>query len=351
MDDPRKELLSEVTTKPRLDDDPRELLARAGSSGFQLGSLGRSVEVWKAMLQDEDCTVYLGVAGAVVPAGLGPLLGQVVRQNMVDVVYSTGAQVYHDLYEAFRGHHYKLRHPVSDTRLARLNIDRIYDVVADDVEYQRFDELIAERIEGFPPSAGYTTAGFLKTLVESLQDHLRDGAGMVLAAVEKEVPVFIPTLHDSSASFAMVLLRHRDGRTPVNVDYTEDLYQQYRIFKEAKTTGAIFIGGGVPKNHIQQLHPLLQVVEGVYGHQEGTGHGYGAQFTADQPVWGGLSGCTMEESESWGKYNAESMRAVCYGDATINFTLAAMTVYQELKDFLGEREPRRLMRRLEAEAE
>jgi deoxyhypusine synthase len=109
-----------------------------------------------------------------------------------------------------------------------------------------------------------------------------------------------------------------------------------------KSSGAIFIGGGVPKNHIQQLHPLLQVIEGIYGHND-EGHGYGVQFTADQPVWGGLSGCTMEESESWGKYNTDSPRAVCYGDATINFYLAAATVFAEMEDSLKAREPRNLL--------
>ncbi|MHC4780308.1 MAG: deoxyhypusine synthase family protein [Planctomycetota bacterium] len=349
MDDIRKELLSQVTSKPSLEADPRDMLSKAGSAGFQLGALGRSIEVWKAMLQDPDCTVYLGVAGAIIPAGLGPLVGEIVNKGMVDVIYSTGAQVYHDLYESFRGEHYKLDHNIPDSKLCRMDIDRIYDVVADDVEYQKFDELIAERVKDFPPSRGYTTASFVKTLVESLSGEMKGVPGMVVSAVELGVPVFAPTFHDSSTSFALVLLRHREGATPVNIDYTEDLYSQYRIFKTVKNTGGIYIGGGVPKNHIQQLHPLLQVIEGVYGHQEGTGHGYGVQFTADQPVWGGLSGCTMEESESWGKYNSDSPRAVCYGDATINFTLAASTVYHELKDELPNREPKNLMKILEGD--
>jgi deoxyhypusine synthase len=331
MDDLRKELLSDITSKPDLTADPRDFLSKAERSGFQLGSLGKTIDVWKMMLRDPECNVYLGVAGAIVPAGLGPLLGQVVRHNMADVVYSTGAQVYHDLFEAFRGDHYKLRRQVPDAQLCRMDVDRIYDVVADDVEYQKFDERIAEKLTEFPPSSRYVTPLFLRKLVEILKPELRRDDGLTLSSMECGVPVFMPTFFDSSLAFALVHRRHNEGDTPVNIDYTEDLYQQYLLFKESKVKGAIFIGGGVPKNHIQQLHPLLQVIEGIYGHNE-EGHGYGIQFTVDQPVWGGLSGCTLEESESWGKYNPESPRAVCYGDATINFYLAAATVFREMED-------------------
>lgn len=347
MDESRNSFFHEVTTKPRLGTDPRAYLAKASRSGFQLGSLGRTIDVWKRMLLDPDCVVYLGVAGAVVPAGLGPLMGDLVRANMVDVVYSTGAQVYHDVFEGFRGDHYKLTKRANDTELGRMNIDRIYDVIADDLEYQKFDEFVAERIKKIPPSDRYTTPLLVKALVETLGPQRRHGDGLVISAVEKEVPVFVPTFFDSSVAFPLALLRHREGRSPVNVDFVEDLIQQVEIFKGAKVSGAVFLGGGVPKNHIQQLHPLRQVIEGVLGHQD-EGHGYGVQFTADNPVWGGLSGCTMEESESWGKYTPDSPRAVCYGDATINFTLAASTVHHELGDALAKREPRRLMRVVEA---
>ncbi|MHC5036775.1 MAG: deoxyhypusine synthase family protein [Planctomycetota bacterium] len=342
----RKKLLSRVTAKPQLDQDPRDFLLQARDAGFQLGSLGETVDVWKAMLQDPDCVIYLGVAGAVVPAGFGPLLGQIIRANMVDVIYSTGAQVYHDLFEAFRGDHFKLSQNISDSELGRMNIDRIYDVVADDTEYQNFDELIADRIHQFPPSERYTTPTFLEALVESLKGQLQSEEGMCLSALACGVPVFIPTFHDSSTCFALVLLRRREGKSPVNIDYTEDLYQQLRVFEKTKLTGAIFIGGGVPKNHIQQLHPLHQVVEGIYGFQD-AGHNYGIQFTADSPVWGGLSGCTMEESESWGKYNKTAPRAVCYGDATINFYLASCAVYAELREALKKRERRNLLSHLD----
>ncbi len=346
MDEKRKRLLSDVTAKPRLGEDPRDFLPKAARSGFQLGSLGETIGVWKAMLEDPDAVVYLGLAGAVVPAGFGPLLGECLRHNMVDVVVSTGAQVYHDLYEAVQGDHFKLKPGVTDHELNVMNVDRIYDVVADDIDYQDFDERIAERLDGFPPSRDYITPVFLETLVRSFENELRGRDSMVVSALDARVPIFMPTLFDASTSFALVLRRHRDGATPVNVDFTEDLYQQYRIFREARKTGGIYIGGGVPKNHIQQLHPLVQVVEGIYGHQEDSGHDYGIQFTADQPVWGGLSGCTMEESESWGKYHGSSMRAVCYGDATINFYLAACTVFKEMEGTLAKRKPRRLMERL-----
>lgn len=348
MGEDRQDILSRVTAKPDLEGDPRDFLPRAKHSGFQLGSLGQTVDVWLAMLRDPECVVYLGVAGAVVPAGFGPLLGQLVRRGLVDVIYSTGAQVYHDLYEAVHGDHYKLLGDVSDTQLGRMNIDRIYDVVADDIGYQKFDERLSRLLDGLPESV-YTTQGFIRAVASVLKEETRSRDGMVMSALETRTPIFIPTLHDSSLAFALVIRRHREGRTPVRIDYTEDLHEQYRLFKTAPRTGGIYIGGGVPKNHIQQLHPLRQVVEGYFGHEEGAGHDYGIQFTADQPVWGGLSGCTMEESESWGKYHRRAPRAVCYGDATINFYLSACTVFKAMRAEGIERKPRGLVDVIETE--
>jgi deoxyhypusine synthase len=74
----------------------------------------------------------------------------------------------------------------------------------------------------------------------------------------------------------------------------------------------VFIGGGVPKNFIQQTQVIGSIHEKDLG-----GHDYAIQYTTDSPHWGGLSGCTFNEAISWGKESVESRNVQVHVDATI----------------------------------
>ncbi len=103
----------------------------------------------------------------------------------------------------------------------------------------------------------------------------------------------------------------------------------------ASVTGAIYIGGGVPKNYIQQLGPVSDLL-----FQKGSGHRYAFQVTTDDPKWGGLSGCTFEEAKSWGKIEKRSSYAVVYMDATVALPLVVGAIIQYRKGYRKRRRRR-----------
>jgi len=77
-----------------------------------------------------------------------------------------------------------------------------------------------------------------------------------------------------------------------------------------------YVGGGTPKNYISQV----EVIQEVMGYPENP-HMYAAQITTDVPQWGGLSGCTFEESQSWGKFHKDAKMAQSLVDATIGLPI------------------------------
>jgi deoxyhypusine synthase len=164
--------------------------------------------------------------------------------------------------------------------------------------------------------------------LEVLGSTLKDEGSILKTASRYGVPVFIPALSDSSIGIGLTFL-HLRKRVPSEgllIDQIRDGFEIAQLKKMASVTGAIYIGGGVPKNYIQQLGPVSELL-----FQKESGHRYAFQVTTDDPKWGGLSGCTFEEAKSWGKIEKGSNYAVVYMDATVALPLLAGAILQEGK--------------------
>jgi len=102
----------------------------------------------------------------------------------------------------------------------------------------------------------------------------------------------------------------------VDIDQIADADEITTMVEDAKKTGVIYVGGGVPKNFIQQTQVIGSIHEKDLG-----GHDYAIQYTTDSPHWGGLSGCTFDEAISWGKESADTKQVQVHVDATIALPL------------------------------
>jgi deoxyhypusine synthase len=164
--------------------------------------------------------------------------------------------------------------------------------------------------------------------LEVLGNGLTDEGSILRIASQFGVPVFVPALSDSSIGIGLTFLhaRKKNSADRLIIDQIRDSYEIAQLKKRASVTGAIYIGGGVPKNYIQQLGPVSELL-----FQKESGHQYAFQVTTDDPKWGGLSGCTFEEAKSWGKIKKESSYAAVYMDATIALPLLVGAILQEGK--------------------
>lgn len=287
-----------------------QLTSEMLSTGYQGRKLAEVVEVWKNMLDEKKITIFLGLSGAMVPAGMRKILAYLIRERMIDVLVSTGANLFHDTHEALGGHHFVGSHTADDNELLKEGIDRIYDVFAVEDEFRKTDHAVKNFVETLDQDYPYSSREFLYLLGQEL---IRRGAhGTILAeAARSGVPVFCPALCDSSIGYSFLLARREKGIS-IMVDQMKDVDETVRIVERSAKTGVAYVGGGVPKNFIQQTE-LINLILGI----DKPGHEYAVQVTTDSPQWGGLSGCTFEEAVSWGKVAAKAKKAVCYCDATI----------------------------------
>lgn len=287
-----------------------EYLDACKDLSFQARSLGIAFDVWQKALQD-DTTIFFGLSGAMTPAGLRKVVVYLLENRLIDVLVTTGANVFHDIHETLGLAHFKC-HPATDDKLLRKHyLDRIYDVLGDEKEYGKHDRFIADvaaSLERRPYSTREWFHEFGKALCARKKDQ-----GIVTAAHESGVPIYAPALGDSSYGIAMAA---HDQSKDFLLHPIKDVRETAEIAAEAPRTGIIFIGGGTPKNFTQQT----EVTAEYMGHKM-EGHKYCIQITTDAPHWGGLSGCTFEESTSWGKIHFEAEKIAVYSDATIALPL------------------------------
>jgi deoxyhypusine synthase len=292
-----------------------DLIESFQGTAFQSRNLARCLDVMLDILRDKDRpTVFLALAGAMVPGGLRRTVRDMIELNMVDVLVSTGANLYHDMHEAMGFHHYLAQTNVPDVELQKRGIDRIFDVYGSDEEFTQSDLFIKKFTDSLEPRR-YSSREFLYLL----GSQLNDADSVLHTAAKKNVPVFCPAIADSSIGISLAWHsrdRYMSGGETVVIDNIQDNLEILRVKSEAKKTAAIHIGGGVPKNYIQQITPMADIL-GV----KVAPHSYGVQITTDDPKWGGLSGCTFKESQSWGKYTNDAHFATVYMDATIGLPL------------------------------
>ncbi|WOF16521.1 deoxyhypusine synthase [Methanoplanus sp. FWC-SCC4] len=286
------------------------LLEGMGRTGFQGRKLGESLDVWTQMIEDESCTIMLGLSGAMIPAGMQECIKELVKKRYVDVIVSTGANMFHDACEHLGIHHYRGYHHVDDAELYSKGIDRIYDVFAYEEEFRSVDTAISEFADALAPYNS-SSRDLTFRLGKWLSEKNPSESSVLSECAANDVPVFIPALCDSSIGIGLLMARRRG--IDVSVDQIADTDEITGIVESSKRTGVIYVGGGVPKNFIQQTQVIASIHDGG-----NDGHHYAIQYTTDAPHWGGLSGCTFEEAISWGKEKPGCRNVQCFCDATIS---------------------------------
>jgi deoxyhypusine synthase len=322
-----------------------ELVSDMQLTGFQGRKLGESFDIWSKMLRRKNIVIWLGLSGAMVPAGMRMLVSYLIKRRMIDVVVSTGANLYHDACEAMGVKHYVGTHSTDDDRLRELRVDRIYDVFADENKYYGVDNVISKEFcSGLKENYPYSTRELLFEFGKFLNKRGGDKNSILISAFKNNVPVFSPALGDSSLGFSIMLNTrpwtdgsriktiNRRGKKitykkhKIIIDMMRDVDECSRITEVAKECGVIYIGGGTPKNYINQT-TVISSYQTLREHS----HKYAIQITTDMPQWGGLSGCTFEESKSWGKFSRNAKHVTCHCDATIALPILTHALSEKFK--------------------
>jgi len=297
-----------------------ELVQQFRNSGsFGAGRLSTACDIYERMVRDEDCTIFLALAGAVVPAGMRSLVADLIRERLVDVVVSTGANMVHDAIEALGGHHYKGHWLVDDYTLYKYHIYRIYDVFVPEEDFVKLDFRLASIFDEIATENAGKSLGS-NEFARELGKRLEDPNSILRAAYEADVPLFLPAVRDSEFGFAHWLHASRENvKHTLMLDAFKDVPEIVGLCRRSAKSGMIVIGGGVPRNTIQSA--ALASKKGM---------DYAVVITMDRPEPGGLSGSTLEETVSWGKVKGQADKVMVISDATIAFPIIAASVIERL---------------------
>jgi deoxyhypusine synthase len=291
-----------------------EILTRMERISFQGRNLAIAHRIWQKMLQD-DVTIFLGMAGALSAGGLRLVVAHLILNRYVDCLVSTGANLYHDLHETRGQHHYVGSPHADDAALAEERIDRVYDTFASEEEFIGNDNWIAKFVSTLEKRP-YTSREFLYLLGEYLWIATKRD-GILTAAYRANIPIFCPAIADSSIGMGLSQARQHVPGTGY-IDIIGDIVESANLIIRRPRTASVVLGGGTPKNFINQASVQAE----FYSDQVG-GHRYALQIVTDVPHFGGASGSSLEEAQSWGKLSTESDKVSVQADATIALPLLA----------------------------
>ncbi|WP_405298247.1 deoxyhypusine synthase [Methanobrevibacter sp.] len=266
------------------------------------GRVGRACNILTDMIQDEDMKVFMSLGGPLIPGGMRNIVSQMIENHHVDLIVSSGANITHDLVEAFGGSHYR-HEGRDDEALNEDGIGRIADINVGSDDFTIFETEIVKIFEKISSERNHIS---IQELLYEIGLMVDDENSFVAAAAKNNVPIFAPGLIDSMMGLQLWIFNQDHDFV---VDAVADMHYLSDIVFEAERVGAILLGGGLTKHYTLASN----VIKG--------GLDAAIQITMDRPEAGSLGGAPLEEAKSWAKARCGSSLASVVGDVTVIFPL------------------------------
>ena len=276
--------------------DATKITDAMGHMSFTSRETARATDLLKKMVGDKKATVFLVLAGSTSAGGCMKVYADMVKYNMVDAIVATGASIVDmDFFEALGFKHYSAPEQIDDNLLRKLYIDRIYDTYIDEEQLQVCD-LVTKKIADNLDPRPYSSREFIKEMGKYCVKHAKKKDSLVETAYKHNVPIFCPAFTDSSAGFGLVAHQWENADRHMSIDSVKDFRELTMIKMEAGVSGLFMIGGGVPKNFVQDTVVCAEVLG-----KEVPMHKYAVQITVADVRDGACSSSTLKEAASWGK--------------------------------------------------
>ena len=301
--------------------DARKIIEGMGKMSFTSRDTARAAGIYNEILADKDCSIFLTLAGSTSAGGCMDLYTELVKNNMIDAIVATGASIIDmDFVEALGFKHYQGSQFQDDTELRKNYIDRIYDTYIDEEELQTCDKAICDIANTLEPRP-YTSREFIKELGKYLKNNGKKKDSLIETAYDNDVPIFCPAFTDSSAGFGLVMHQEQNPEKHMTIDSIREFRELTEIKLQSKQSGLLMIGGGVPKNFIQDTVVCAELLG-----KKVDMHKYAIQITVADTRDGACSSSTLKEASSWGKVNITKEQMV-FAEATSVLPLIASDAY------------------------
>ena len=301
--------------------DARKIVSSMEKMSFVSRETANAANIYNEMIKDKDCTIFLTLAGSTSAAGCMHIYRDLVKYNMVDAIVATGASIIDmDFFEALGFKHYQGSQYQDDTELRNNYVDRIYDTYIDEEELQMCDKTIGEIADQLEPKS-YTSREFIKEIGKYLKTNAKKKDSLIEVAYDNDVPIFCPAFTDSSAGFGLVMHQERNPKNHITIDSIREFRELTEIKIKSKGSGLFMIGGGVPKNFIQDTVICAELLG-----KDVDMHKYAIQITVADSRDGACSSSTLKEASSWGKVDVKEEQMV-FAEATSVLPLIASDAY------------------------
>jgi deoxyhypusine synthase len=309
--------------------DARKIISSMEKMSFASRETANAANIFNEMLKDKECTIFLTLAGSTSAAGCMHVYRDMVKYNMVDAIIATGASIINmDFFEALGFKHYQGSQFQNDTQLRENYIDRIYDTYIDEEQLQACDKTICQIADGLEPKT-YTSREFIKEIGKYLKANSKKKGSLIETAYDNNVPIFCPAFTDSSAGFGLVMHQEKNPKKCITIDSIREFRELTEIKIKSKSSGIFIIGGGVPKNFVQDTVVCAELLG-----KNVDMHKYAVQITVADTRDGACSSSTLKEASSWGKVDTSKEQMV-FAEATSVLPLIASDAYH--RNFWKER--------------
>jgi len=314
--------------------DSRKIIESMDKMSFTARNTAKASGIFNEMLSDKNCTIFLTLAGSTSAAGCMKIYSDMIKYNMVDVIVATGASIIDmDFFEALGFKHYQGSQYQDDTQLRENYIDRIYDTYIDEEQLQVCDKTICDIADGLETKS-YTSREFIKEIGKYLKTNAKKKESLIEIAYDNNVPIFCPAFTDSSAGFGLVLHQEKNSNKCITIDSIREFRELTEIKMKSKSSGLFIIGGGVPKNFVQDTVVCAELLG-----KKVDMHKYAVQITVADTRDGACSSSTLKEASSWGKVDTSKEQMV-FAEATSVLPLIASDAYH--RSFWKERKRKNL---------
>ena len=301
--------------------DSRKIIDSMSKMSFTSRDTANAAGIFNEMIADNNCTIFLTLAGSTSAAGCMNLYTDLIKYNMVDAIVATGASIIDmDFFEALGFKHYQGSQFQDDTELRKNYIDRIYDTYIDEEELQVCDKTICDIANSLERRA-YTSREFIKEIGKYLKINAKKKNSLIETAYDNNVPIFCPAFTDSSAGFGLVMHQEQNPKNHLTIDSIREFRELTEIKIKSKQSGLLMVGGGVPKNFVQDTVVCAELLG-----KKVDMHKYAIQITVADTRDGACSSSTLKEASSWGKVNVTKEQMV-FAEATSVLPLIASDAY------------------------
>ena len=266
------------------------------------GRVARARNILVDMIQDDDMNVFMSLGGPLIPGGMRNVVSKMIKEGHVNLIVSSGANLTHDLVEAFGGAHYR-HEGKDDEELNEEGIGRIADINVGSDDFTIFETEITKVFEKIAAKKSVIS---IQELLYEIGLLVEDENSFIASASRNNVPIFAPGIIDSMIGLQLWIFSQDHDFT---ISAAGDMPYLSDIVFSSQKVGAILLGGGLTKHYTLASNVITGGLDSAI------------QITMDRPEAGSLGGAPLEEAKSWAKAKCGSNLASVVGDVTIIFQL------------------------------